>query len=231
MRSTTTVPHRSHQNAGRDAQAAPAPSSLLSRRYSPSKKDRRGGEAALTPSVPSITVAAVNAANAAVAATNPCGSIKFPSALIADVSEPVSSTLPAGVLAFSFADIMPTAALVPTAKLARPEAVAADVSVATAAACSMLDGTTLARAEAEATDVTVATAASANLATEAADVAVASAVSANLATPQAAATYLPPAPTDAPAAMAPTVLTAAVSSVVAAVAPKKGGVSKLIAFI
>ncbi len=128
MRSTTNVPHRSRQNAARDAQAAPVPSSLPSRRYSPSKKDRRGREAAIPPSVPSITVAAVNAANAtAVAATNPRRSINFLSALIADVSEPVSSTLPDGILAFSFADIMPTAALAPSAKFARPEAVAADV--------------------------------------------------------------------------------------------------------
>ncbi len=135
MRSTTTVPRRSRQNAGRDAQAAPAPSSLPSERYSPSKKDRRGGEAAIPPSVPSITVAAVNAVNAtAVAAANLHGRIEFPSAPIADVSEPVSSTLPDGFLAFSFADIMPTVALAPTVKFARPEAVAADVSIATAAA-------------------------------------------------------------------------------------------------
>jgi hypothetical protein len=224
MRFTTTVPCHSRQNSGRDAQAAPAPSSLLSRRYSPSKKDRHRGEAAVPPSVPSITDAAVNAANAtAVAATNPCGSNKFPSALIADVSEPVSSTLPDGVLAFSFADIMSTAVLTPTAKFAMPEAVAADVSIATAAAYSTLGGTTLARAEAEAADVSVTTAASANLATEAADVAVATAVSANLATAQAAAAYLPPAPTDALTVMAPVALAATVSSVVAAVAPKKEG--------
>jgi hypothetical protein len=116
MRSTTTVPHHSRQNSGRDAQAAPAPSSLPSWCYSPSKKDRHGGEAAVPPSVPSITVAAVSAANAtAVAAANPCRRIGFPSAPIADVSEPVSSTLPDGVLAFSFADIMPTAAMASTA--------------------------------------------------------------------------------------------------------------------
>jgi hypothetical protein len=88
MRSTTTVSRHSCQNAGRDAQAAPAPSSLPSWHYSPSKKDRRGGVAAMPPSVPSITVAAVNAANAtAVAAANLHGSIEFPSAPIADVSE------------------------------------------------------------------------------------------------------------------------------------------------
>jgi hypothetical protein len=165
----------------------------------------------------------VNAANpTAAAAANPCRSIEFPSALIADVSEPVSSTLPDGILAFSFADIMPSAALAPAAKFARPEAVAADVSVATVAAYSTLGGTTVARAEATAADVAVATAVSANLATEAADVAVATAVSTNLATAQAAAAYLPPAPTDALAVMAPAPLAAAVSSVVAAVAPKKG---------
>jgi hypothetical protein len=229
MRSTTTAPRRSCRNSGRDAQAAPAPSSLPSRSYSPSKKDRRGGEAAVPPSIPSITVAAVNAANAtAAAAANPCRSIEFPSAPIANVSEPVSSTLLDGVLAFSFANIMPTVALAPTAKFARPEAVAADVSVATVAAYSTLGGTTVARAEEEAADVAVATAVSANLVTEAADVAVATAVSANLATAQAKAAYFPPAPTDAPAATAPAALAAAVSSVVAAVAPKKGGVSGLI---
>jgi hypothetical protein len=167
MRSTITVPCHSHQNAGRDTQAAPAPSSLPSQHYSPSKKDRHGGEAAIPPSVPSIIVAAVNAANAAVvAAANPCRSIKFPLASIADVSELVSSTLPVGFLAFSVADIMPAAALAPTAKFARPEAVAADVFVATVAAYSTLGGTTVAIAEAAAADVTVATAASANLATE-----------------------------------------------------------------
>jgi hypothetical protein len=205
MRPTTTIPRRSHRNAGRDAQAAPAPSSLPSRCYSPSKKVRRRGEATVPPFIPSITVLAVNAANAtAVAATNLHGSIKFTSAPIADVSEPVSSTLPDGILAFSFAaDIMPTAALAPTAKFARPEAVAADVSVATVAPYSTLGGTTVARTKAVAAVVAVTTAVSANLATEAADVAVATAVSANLATAQAAAAYLPPAPTDAPAAMAP----------------------------
>ncbi len=107
----------------------------------------------------------------------------------------------------------------------------ADVSVATAAAYSTLGGTILARADAEAADVAVATAESANLATEAADVAVATAVSANLATAQAAAAYLPPAPTDAPAVMALAALAAAISSVVASVAQKKGGVSGLIASI
>jgi hypothetical protein len=64
----------------------------------------------------------MNAGNAtAVAAANPRGSIKFPSAPIADVSELVSSTLPDGVLAFSFADIMPTVALAPNAEFARPK--------------------------------------------------------------------------------------------------------------
>jgi hypothetical protein len=166
----------------------------------------------------------VNAANAtAVAATNSRRSIKFPSAPIADVLQTVSSTHPAGVFAFSFADIMPTAVLAPTAEFARPEAVAADVSIATAAAYSTLGGTATARAEEEAADIAVATGVSANLATEAADVAVATAVSANLATAQAAAAYLPPAPTDALAAIAP--------AASAAVAPKKGGVSGLIASI
>jgi hypothetical protein len=92
------VPHHSHQTAGRDAQAASAPSSLPSRCYCPSKKNRHGREAAIPPSILSITVAAVNTANAAaVAVANLCRSIKFPLALVADVSEPVSSTLPAGI--------------------------------------------------------------------------------------------------------------------------------------
>jgi hypothetical protein len=101
MRSTITAPCRSHRNARIDAKAAPVPSSLPSFRYSPSKKDKHKGEAAIPPFVPSIMLAAVNAANAAaVAAANPWRSIEFPLALIADVSEPVSSTLPAGVATF-----------------------------------------------------------------------------------------------------------------------------------
>jgi hypothetical protein len=133
---------------------------------SPSKKDKHGGEAAIPPSVPSITLAAVNAANAAaVAGANPWRSIKFPLAPIADVSEPVSSTLPAGIATFSVADIMPTSVLAPTAKFSWPEAVAADVSIPPAAAHSTLGVTTAARAEAASADVTVATAASANLST------------------------------------------------------------------
>ncbi len=55
-----------------------------------------------------------------------------------DVLSPVSTTLPAGIAPFPAADIMPTAALVPTAKFARPEAGAADVFVASMAAYSML---------------------------------------------------------------------------------------------
>ncbi len=82
-----------------------------------------------------------------------------------DVLEPVSSTLPADIAAFPVADIMPTAALALTAKFARPETVAADMPVATAAAYSTLGVATMAIAEAAAADVTVATAASANLAT------------------------------------------------------------------
>jgi hypothetical protein len=82
-------------------------------------------------------LAAVNAANtAAVTDANPWRSIKFPLAPIADVLEPVSSTLPAGVATFSVANIMPTAVLAPTAKFAWLEAVAADVSVPPAAAYS-----------------------------------------------------------------------------------------------
>jgi hypothetical protein len=181
MRSTITVPCHSRRNAGRDAQAAPAPSSLPSQCYSPSKKDKHGGEAAIPPSVPSITLAAVNAANnAVVAATNPCRRIACSLALIADVLEPVSSTVPAGVAAFPVPNVMPTVVLALTAKFARPEAVAADVSVATVAAFSTLGVTTAAIAKAAASDVTVTTAASANLAT-------AEAVAADLPVPVATA--------------------------------------------
>jgi hypothetical protein len=213
MRSTITAPCCSRQNAGIDAKARPAPSSLPSRRYSSSKKDKQGGEAAIPPSVPSITLAAVNASSnaAAVAAAHPWRSIKFPLAPIADVSEPVSSTLPAGIATISVANIMPTAVLAPTAKFAWPEAVAADVSVPPAAAYSTLGVATAARAEAASADVTVATAASANLSTAeaaaadlpvpvntaaraeavAADVTVATAASANLSAAEAAAADLP----------------------------------------
>jgi hypothetical protein len=166
MRFTITAPRRSRRNAGIDAKAASAPSSLPSWRYSPSKKDKHGGEATIPQSVPSIPLAAVNAANAAaVAAANPWRSIEFPLAPIADVLEPVSYTLPAGVATFSVANIMPTAVLVPTAKFVWPEAVAADVSIPPAAAYSTLSVTTAAIAEAAASDVTVATVASANLST------------------------------------------------------------------
>jgi hypothetical protein len=165
MKFTITIPRCSRRNAAKDAQAAPAPSSLPSRRYSPSKKETHGREAAIAPSVPFITLAAVNAANiAAVAAANPRRRIARPLALTADVSKLVSSTLPTGVAAFPVAGIMPTAALALTAKFVSPEAVAADVSVATAVAYSTL-GVIAATAEAVAADVTVATAASANLAT------------------------------------------------------------------
>jgi hypothetical protein len=90
MRSTLIVPRRSRQTSGRDAQAASVPSSLPSRRYGPSKRNRHGREAAIPPSVLSITVAAVNAANAPdVAVANHRRSIEFPLALVADVLEPV----------------------------------------------------------------------------------------------------------------------------------------------
>ncbi len=96
---------------------------------------------------------------------NPQRSIKFSLAPIADVSKPVSSTLPAGIATFSVVNIMPTAVLAPTAKFSRPEAVAADVSVPPAAAYFTLGVTTAASTEAASADVTVATAASANLST------------------------------------------------------------------
>jgi hypothetical protein len=125
----------------------------------PARRTGTGGGAAIPPSVPSITLAAANAAAAnaanaaavaaanpcipfiaqaavkaaeaaAVAAANYCVSIEFSFALLGDVLEPVSSTLPAGAATFS-ADIMPTAVLTPGAKLASPDAVAADVFVAT----------------------------------------------------------------------------------------------------
>jgi hypothetical protein len=180
MRSITS-PRRSRRNAARQ----PEPSSLPSRRNIPSKKDRHGGGAAILPSVPSITLATVNAANAAaVAAANPCipsialaavksakaaavaadnhhVSIKFSFAPLGDVSEPVSSSLPAGAAAF-LANILPTAVLTPGAKLASPDAVAADVSVATTVAPSKLVTPT---AEAEVADGSVPGLESTNIAT------------------------------------------------------------------
>ena len=71
--------------------------------------------AAANPCIPSIALAAVKSAKvAAVAAANHCVSIEFSFAPLGDVSEPVSSTLPAGAAAFS-ANIMPTAVLTPGA--------------------------------------------------------------------------------------------------------------------
>jgi hypothetical protein len=149
MKSAITVPHRSHRNAAKGAQAAPAPSSLPSWCCSPSKKDKQGGEATIAPSVPSITVAAVNIAyTSAVAAANPCRKLACSLAPAADVSDPLSSTLPAGIAPYAAANIMPTAALAPTAKFARPDAVAADVSISTAAAYSM-SGATIANDDAK----------------------------------------------------------------------------------
>jgi hypothetical protein len=143
MKSTNTPPHRSHRNTAKDAQAAPAPTSQPSRCCSPCKKDKQGGKATITTSVPSNILATVNAANAAaVAATNPFSKLACPLAPTADVSALVSSTLPAGVAAFPAADIMPTVAVAPTAKFARSEAVVAGVSVATAATYSTLGVTT-----------------------------------------------------------------------------------------
>jgi hypothetical protein len=184
MRSITS-PRRSRRNAGQQ----PEPASQPSRQKTPSKKDRHGGGAAIPPSILSITLAAANAAaanaaNAAavaaadpcipfiaqaavkaaeaadVAAANHCMSIEISFALLGDVSEPVSSTLPAGAAAFS-ANIMPTVVLTHGAKLASPDAVAADVSVATTVAPSKL---VTATAEAEVADVTVPSLESANLA-------------------------------------------------------------------
>jgi hypothetical protein len=184
MRSITS-PCRSCRNAGQQ----PEPSSQPSQQKNPSKKDRHGGEAAIPPSIPSFTLAtanpvAANAANtaavaaanpcipfiaqaavkaaeaAAIAAANHCVSIEFSFAPLGDVSELVSSTLPAGTAAFS-TDIMPTAVLTPGAKLASPDAVAADVSVATRVAPSKL---VTATAEAEVANVTVSSLESVNLA-------------------------------------------------------------------
>ncbi len=108
----------------------------------------------------------MHAANAAaVAATNPCRRIACPLAPTADVSKPVTSTLPAGVAAFLVASIMPTVALALTDEFARPKAVAADVSITTAAAYSTLGVTIATTAEAAAADVIVPTGASDNLAT------------------------------------------------------------------
>jgi hypothetical protein len=173
---SVTSPCRSRRNAGQQ----PEPLSQPSRQKTPSKKDRHGGRAAIPPSILSITLAAVsaaaaNAANAAaVAAANPCipfiaqaavkaaeaaavaaanyfASIKYSLAPLGDVLEPVSSTLPAGSAAVS-SDIMPTAVLTPGAKLASPDAVAADVSIAiTVAPTKVVTATT----ETEVADVTV----------------------------------------------------------------------------
>jgi hypothetical protein len=180
MRSITS-PRRSHCNAGQQ----PEPSSLPSWRNIPSKKNRHGGGATIPPSIHSITLAAVNAANAAavavanpripsnalaavksakaaaVAAANHRVSIKFSFAPLRDVLEPVSYTLPALAAAFS-ADIMPTAVLTPGAKLASPDAMAADVPAATTVASSKLVTVT---AEAEIADVTIPSLQSANLPT------------------------------------------------------------------
>ncbi len=121
--------------------------------------------AAANPCIPFIAQAAVKASEStAVAAANHHASIKFSFALLGNVSEPVSSTLPAGAAAFS-ANIMPTAVLAPTAKFAPLDALAADVSVLPVAAYSTLGMTTVAGAEAASADVTVSTAASANLST------------------------------------------------------------------
>jgi hypothetical protein len=137
MKSTNTLPRRSHRNMAKDAQAAPSPSSLPSQHCSPSKKEEQGGNAALTPSFPSITLAAVNAANAAaVTAANPHRKFTCPLAPTVDISALVSSTLPASVAAIPAANIMPAVALAPNAKISKPEAVAADVSVTTVAAYS-----------------------------------------------------------------------------------------------
>jgi hypothetical protein len=120
--------------------------------------------AAANPCIPSIALVAVKSAKAAaVAAANHCVSIKFSFASLGDVLEPVSSTLPAGAAAFS-ANIMPTVVLTPGAKLSSPDAVAADVSVATMVAPSEL---VTATTEAEVADVTVPSLESANLATAA----------------------------------------------------------------
>jgi hypothetical protein len=175
MRSITS-PRHSCRNAGQQ----PEPLSQPSRQKNPSKKDRHGGGAAIPSSVPSITLAAANAAAAnaanpaAVAAANPCipfiaqaavkaaeaaavaaanhrASIEFSLAPLGNVLEPVSSTLPAGSAAVS-SNIMPTAVLTPGAKLASPDAVAADVSVAITVAPTKV---VIATAEAEVADVTV----------------------------------------------------------------------------
>jgi hypothetical protein len=63
------------------------------------------------------------------------------------------STLPAGLAAIPAANIMPTAALAPTAKFATAEAAAADVSIATAAAY-FASGVTIVD-DAEMVDITV----------------------------------------------------------------------------
>jgi hypothetical protein len=211
MKSTNTLPCRSRRNSAKDAQAVAAPSSLPSQRYSPSKKDNQRGKAAITPSVPSITLAAVNAADAAaVAAANPHRDLACPLAPTADVLVLVSSTLPASIAVFPAADIMTTAALALIANFARPEAVAADVSVATAAAYSML-GMTIADDDAEMGVQTVK----------------ALSITANFATAEAAAADVPVATAAASSTSAAAVdLAAAVASAAAVAAPAVASVGK-----
>jgi hypothetical protein len=95
---------------------------------------------------------------------------------------------------FPAADIMPTAALALTAKFAWPEVVAADVSVAAAAAYFTL-GATIVNDDAKmGVQTSKAMSITANLSTAevaAADVTVATVASANLATAEAAATDVP----------------------------------------
>jgi hypothetical protein len=184
------------------------PSSLPSRRCIPSKKDEQGGKAAITPSIPSITLAAVNAANAAaVAAANPCRKPACPLALTADVLGPVSSTLPTSLATFPAANIMPTAALAPTAKFATlPEAAAADVSVATVAAYSTL-GVTITDDDTK--------------------MGVQTAMTANFATAEAAAADVPDATIAAPSVSAASVdFAAAVPSAVTVAVPVVASVGK-----
>ncbi len=142
MTSTPVLPCRSHRNEAKDAQAAQGhmQSPLSSWRRSPSKQDKKGGKAALTPAVPSITFAAVDADNAAaVAATYPHRNPFAPSAPAVHAAVPVHCTCSTLTACQTVpADIMPTVVLAATANFITAEAMAADVSIATVAAYSML---------------------------------------------------------------------------------------------
>jgi hypothetical protein len=120
MKSTTALPRRSRRKAAKDA---PSITCAIA---------KKAGKAALTPAIALITFADVHAANAAaVAATNSCRNPTVPFAPAAHAAVPgpcTCSTLPASLAIVFAANIMPIAALAPTANFATAEAAAADLS-------------------------------------------------------------------------------------------------------